>query len=119
MTFYYLLNPKQFIDPGWSGPPSGDAYKKYEQTISKIEARAKEAEKYTPELKTKIGDLSQTSKKILEISENLSLISPEDAKLIQLQMERDRIEKFRAQVLYKIEQMWEEEDVLMLLLLLD
>jgi len=120
MTFFYLLNPKQFTDPGWSGS-SADPYKKPLpiNIIQEIKDKIKEDVPRTKELKTRLDDFIETTQKIDQLSPVITEKEVESIKLMQNQIEIERLQYFQKKVLESIELMEEEELAVLLLCLID
>lgn len=124
MTFFFLYNPKQFIDPAWFDVPESDSLpkkRKIEQGISEKKELLndiKDSETFTTELKTKISDFHETTEKISQISEKISEEMLEEAERSQILAEIKRIELFRLMIGEQILLMEEEEALMLTVLLL-
>jgi len=107
MTFFFMLNPKQFIDP--SGlEPNGDAYKPKKEVINAEALRRKEVENLpqSPELKKRFSELSEISQKIDKINPEIELEKEKEAELRILRSLQSSIAKM-------ILLMAEEEELLL------
>jgi len=120
LTLFYLLNPKQFIDPGWA-ESSADPYRKPLpiNIIQEIKDKIKEDVPRTKELKTRLDDFIETSQKIDQLSPAITEKEVESIQLMQNQIERERLQHFQRKVLVSIELMEEEELAVLLLCLIN
>lgn len=100
MSYYYLYNPKQFIDPGWVAPPGGEELRK------RIVGAAQNPI-LTTETQAKVREFVKISAELGEIQ----------AQSIPNAQKAQELTELRAKISQQILEMEDEENFLLLLLL--
>lgn len=120
MSYYYLYNPKLFIDvPGWRKRLEQNAVKKEIKEAEKVvedilpETPDTPAQVFTPELKTDISKFVGISQKISSIEDLLAKNLEENAKKLELLKQQAELAELRLKLALQILEQHEDEITLL------
>lgn len=134
MTYFYMYNPKQFIDPGAVAAALHGGWKKRrkqedeeEQSEDSVEhvkdlvgeepIKTTALERYTPELGVEVDKFLELARKIALLEALEKVLQKKADKIDALQRDREKYLRHQAAVAELILRMQEEEEMLLMLLL--
>lgn len=131
MTFYYYYNPKQFIDPMWFGVSETDAdpLKKKHHSNNYLQVEAEIIKEVIPsvlqsdavtnsdEFRSNLGNFIGLSNQLKDISDKIDQFQTISKNTEELDQLKKEYETARQQAAMEVLEMYEEEEMVVLLLL--